>query len=227
MRIGEISELTGLSISNIRFYEKKGLIEPAREKESKYREYTEADLLCLKQITLYRKMNLSIETISMIIQEKLTLEEAVANQLKELEKQKEMLEGSISLCQKVLEKGDIKEEEVDYYLNYVREEEAKGTRFAELDEFLGDFADFIQITKFIGDPYVGRFLINPTIFRAITMIVFLWLIALPIIMILDCYKDHGVAHGKKFIFACVWLLVVFGSFIHFRIKMRHKRKKDE
>ena len=114
MRIGEISELTGLSISNIRFYEKKGLIEPAREAESKYREYTEADLLRLKQIALYRKMNLSIETISMILQEKITVEEAVTKQLEELEKQKEMLEGSIVLCQKVLDKGILEDTEVDF-----------------------------------------------------------------------------------------------------------------
>ena len=31
MRIGEVAEQTGLSISNIRFYEKKGLIKPDRE----------------------------------------------------------------------------------------------------------------------------------------------------------------------------------------------------
>ena len=37
MRIGEVAEKTGLSISNIRFYEKKGLIGPEREAESKYR----------------------------------------------------------------------------------------------------------------------------------------------------------------------------------------------
>ena len=44
MRIGEIAQLTGLSVSNIRFYEKKGLIGPQREDGSKYRNYTEDDL---------------------------------------------------------------------------------------------------------------------------------------------------------------------------------------
>lgn len=214
MRIGEISELTGLSISNIRFYEKKGLIEPAREAESKYREYTEADLLRLKQIALYRKMNLSIETISMILQEKITVEEAVTKQLEELEKQKEMLEGSIVLCQKVLDKGIIEDTEVDYYLNYVKEEEAKGTRFAELDELLWDFADYTQITKF--NPYLGSLLGHPVVFRIIMMMILLWLLVLPVIMIVDCYIDHGIVHGKVMIFACVWLAVVFGPFIHFR-----------
>ena len=44
MKIGEVAEQTGLSISNIRFYEKKGLIEPKRNEQSKYRDYTEEDV---------------------------------------------------------------------------------------------------------------------------------------------------------------------------------------
>ena len=63
MRIGEAAEKTGLSISNIRFYEKKGLIGPDREPDSKYRNYTEDDLERLNLIILYRKMELSVETI--------------------------------------------------------------------------------------------------------------------------------------------------------------------
>ena len=44
MRIGEVAELTGLNISNIRFYERKGLIDPGRQKESQYRDYTKEDV---------------------------------------------------------------------------------------------------------------------------------------------------------------------------------------
>ena len=40
MRIGEIARRTGLNISNIRFYERKGLLCPDREDDSKYRDYT-------------------------------------------------------------------------------------------------------------------------------------------------------------------------------------------
>ncbi len=41
MRIGEIAKRTGLKISNIRFYERKGLLTPKREQDSQYRDYTE------------------------------------------------------------------------------------------------------------------------------------------------------------------------------------------
>lgn len=45
MRIGEIAKRTGLNISNIRFYERKGLLAPKREQDSQYRDYTEEDVL--------------------------------------------------------------------------------------------------------------------------------------------------------------------------------------
>ena len=45
MRIGEIAKRTGLNISNIRFYERKGLLTPKREQDSQYRDYTEEDVL--------------------------------------------------------------------------------------------------------------------------------------------------------------------------------------
>lgn len=67
MRIGELARLTGLNVSNIRFYERKGLLCPNREDGSKYRDYTEADVLRLKEILLYRKMGISIETIYLLI----------------------------------------------------------------------------------------------------------------------------------------------------------------
>lgn len=61
MKIGDVSKETGLSISNIRFYEKKGLLEPKRSQISKYREYSAEDIERLKQIILLRKMDFSIE----------------------------------------------------------------------------------------------------------------------------------------------------------------------
>lgn len=48
MRIGEIAKRTGLNISNIRFYERKGLLTPKREQDSQYRDYTEEDVLQVK-----------------------------------------------------------------------------------------------------------------------------------------------------------------------------------
>lgn len=97
MRISEVAALTGLAVSNIRFYEKKGLLAVQREKESKYRDYSEEDIERLKIILLYRKMNFSIDTIYLLLQGKADLSEALIRQEEELAGQMDMLQGSIEL----------------------------------------------------------------------------------------------------------------------------------
>ena len=44
MKISEAAKLTGLNVSSIRFYERKGLLMPQREDGSKYRDYTDEDV---------------------------------------------------------------------------------------------------------------------------------------------------------------------------------------
>lgn len=39
MKIGEVANETGLGISNIRFYEKKGLLAPARKEDFQLKRY--------------------------------------------------------------------------------------------------------------------------------------------------------------------------------------------
>ena len=48
MGIREAEEATGISRQNIRFYEKQGLLHPARNKRNSYREYSDEDILRLK-----------------------------------------------------------------------------------------------------------------------------------------------------------------------------------
>ena len=59
MRIGEVSNIVGLDVSSIRFYERKGLINPDRGEDNKYRDYSLEDIECLKQIVLLRKLDMS------------------------------------------------------------------------------------------------------------------------------------------------------------------------
>ena len=83
MKIGQAAQLTGLTISNIRFYERKGLLEPERNDQSKYRNYSEQDIRRLKQIILYRKMNMPIEKIASMLDDPVVSEELVRQQLQE------------------------------------------------------------------------------------------------------------------------------------------------
>lgn len=79
MKIGQAAQLTGLTISNIRFYERKGLLEPERNDQSKYRNYSEQDIRRLKQIILYRKMNMPIEKVASMLDDPAVSEELVGD----------------------------------------------------------------------------------------------------------------------------------------------------
>ncbi len=218
MRIGEVAEQTGLSISNIRFYEKKGLIEPERAVESKYRDYTDQDVEQLKKIILLRKLDLPIETISAIINENASVQEAIKKQEEALIKQQEMIQGSINLCQKLLKEENLERLDVDYYLNYVKEEEQKGVKFAEIEELLEDFAEFTQVTKLLGDPYIGSLFLNKWVRRGLSVLWCLWVAVMPILVAFDSMKDHGEIRLGAVIFGMIWWGAGIGSFMIFRKK---------
>lgn len=64
--IGEVSSRLGLSRDTIRFYEKKGIIQPEKG-ENGYRSYTQEDTRKLLDVIFYRKLNFSLEDINRII----------------------------------------------------------------------------------------------------------------------------------------------------------------
>ena len=52
MTIKEVEEQTGLTRSNIRFYEKEKLIEPSRNDKNGYRDYSEGDVENIKKLLI-------------------------------------------------------------------------------------------------------------------------------------------------------------------------------
>ena len=136
MKIGEAAKETGLSISNIRFYEKKGLLEPARDQESKYRNYTEEDILRLKKIIIFRKMDLSVEQIAAMLRGKTDVKKVLKNQEQELLNKIREMEGALELC-RILEKEEAPLDiEPEQYLDYIAQEEKKGKKFSKAEELL-------------------------------------------------------------------------------------------
>lgn len=73
MKIKDVEERTGLSRSNVRFYEKEKLIEPSRNESNGYRDYSENDVENIKKIAYLRTLGISIEDIRSIISGKVIL----------------------------------------------------------------------------------------------------------------------------------------------------------
>lgn len=61
--IGEMSEILGVSTDTLRFYEKKGILNP-KKKQNRYRYYTEEDIKNFMWILYNRKLNFSLDEIS-------------------------------------------------------------------------------------------------------------------------------------------------------------------
>ena len=77
MTIKEVEKLTGLSRSNVRFYEKEKLIVPVRNERNGYRDYSNSDIENLKKIAYLRTLGISIEDIRSIISENVSLRDFV------------------------------------------------------------------------------------------------------------------------------------------------------
>ena len=65
--ISQIAEMFNITTNKIRFYEKKGLLEPIRKYDNQYRKFNEEDIVRLQSILLYRSIGLSIDAIKNIL----------------------------------------------------------------------------------------------------------------------------------------------------------------
>ena len=223
MKIGEVASETGLSISNIRFYEKKGLLAPSRKEESGYRDYTAEDVNRLKTILLYRKMGLPIETIYLVFQGSVSLKVALERQTQELVKQKDEITASLELCQKALKDTDLEKINVDTYLDFVVSEEEKGNHFVEIQEIIDDFTEYTGLRNFVsGNGHVVKFLNNPKVIRAISAIWLVTCILLPIFVMVESYTNDGYVSFQLIAFYVMWAFIMLVSFFkyHFVDKNR-------
>ncbi len=212
MKISEVAELTGLSISNIRFYERKGLIAPDRRVDSKYRDYTAEDVELIKRIIFYRKMDLPIEEIQAIICEGKDHKKAVREHLSELNSKKEIIDNSMELCRMFLDEEE-EDADIDYYISYVNSEEKQGKLYAKIDELYSDFEEFSKGTLLPDNSLISAFI--PETWRRRLSVFFLGLIivGLPLVALLHVGEEGFL---RVIIIWAIWLVFLILGFINFR-----------
>ena len=98
VNIKEAEKLSGVSTRNIRFYEHKGLLFPARNKENDYREYTPEDIARLKMIRALRMVDIPLEQIKRVADGEISMQEAVAKQKNELKQKIKKIKTAIDFC---------------------------------------------------------------------------------------------------------------------------------
>lgn len=102
MTIKEVEQITGLTRSNIRFYEKEKLISPERNASNGYREYSEEDIKTIKKVAYLRTLGISVEDIRRISSKEADLYDVVKAQRQSLDKQLSELENAKIMCERML-----------------------------------------------------------------------------------------------------------------------------
>lgn len=102
--VKEVSQLTGISIRTLRYYDEIGLLRPARISENQYRLYDDKDLEKLQEIMFFKEMDIPLETIKKLLENpELDRKEILLFQKALLERKRNRLNGIIELIEDVRE----------------------------------------------------------------------------------------------------------------------------
>lgn len=106
MTVKEVSDLTGVSIRTLHYYDQLGLLPAAGHTDSGYRLYDDAALERLQQILLFRELEFPLKDIQRFLTNSaFDRRKALAQQIELLTLKKQHLESLISLAQKTLTTG--------------------------------------------------------------------------------------------------------------------------
>ena len=104
MQIKEVQEKLKISSYTLRYYEKMGLIQPYRD-ENGYRNYNEEDIHKIERIMFLRDINVPIEDINDILNNKVTFQDVLENHIEKVNTQIESLQYIKNMCEDLKEKN--------------------------------------------------------------------------------------------------------------------------
>lgn len=205
MRINKVEELVGITKKNIRFYEEKGLINPERNIENGYREYSDEDVEELRKVKLLRQLSIPIEEISKIQNGYLTLEDCMRRHRIFLDREEENLKQKKSICSQIEESGDqISSLDTKKYFLLMKEMENEGVRFMNVN----------SVDKKRRAPIIS----------AITMII---LMAATIALLVWAYKVDPIPIGILAVIIAIPIVVIIGVLIALKDRMREIEGGEE
>ena len=164
--VKEVSELTGVSIRTLHYYDSIGLLHPAETTESGYRLYDDTSLERLQQILLFRELQFPLKEIKEILDSpNYDRNKCLEQQITLLQLKKEHLENLIELARgiktigvKKLDFSAFDTRKIDEYEKQAKESWGQTKEYKEFEEkrkkwndeqwktinveFMGIFADF-------------------------------------------------------------------------------------
>lgn len=102
MKIRGVEKQTGISCTNIRYYEQKELLVPQRANDNNYQVYTSDDIERLKQIKILRMIGIPIAEIKEILDEKKSLKDVMNMRIDQITDEGQNLATVKSLCKTIV-----------------------------------------------------------------------------------------------------------------------------
>ena len=144
MNGGDTEKLTGISRRNLHFYEEQSLIEPNRNPDNGYRDYSEKDIEKLKMIRGVRTLDVPLELIGDYFKGKVTLTELSAAQEQRLINKQKEIETALNICKELQTIEELKGNTVNTLLEKMDELETKKNLF---DEWKKDYKLASELAK--------------------------------------------------------------------------------
>ena len=69
MTVGEVSTLLGVSVRALHHWDESGLVHPSQRSAAGYRLYSEADIMRIQQVLVYRQTGMSLADIKAVLDE--------------------------------------------------------------------------------------------------------------------------------------------------------------
>lgn len=128
----ELEEALGMTRANIRFYEREGLLAPARQ-ENGYRDYSEEDLATLRKIKLLRQLQFDLSDIRALQIGEKVLTAALTEREAAFTRDMADLEAARALCRQMEAEGaGYGDMDAAKYLGELERLSREGTRFPTL-----------------------------------------------------------------------------------------------
>ena len=142
MTVKQVSELTGVSIRTLRYYDEIGLLPPASHTEGGYRLYDDTALERLQQILLFRELEFPLKDIVRIVSSPdFDRKKALEQQIELLELKKQHLEDLISFARgikllgvRVVNFSAFDTSKLDEYAKRAKEQWGNTPEYKELKE---------------------------------------------------------------------------------------------
>ena len=134
MTTHEVEEMLSITKKTLIYYENEGLVKPARDSNN-YRNYNQEDVSRIKFILLLREMDVTIEEIKQIINDKKSIRDVLENKKDMIKKQHLDLENIDERINNYIKRRKVKIA-VDHVLDY-------GTIYDRL-YFYKDFLQYVQ-----------------------------------------------------------------------------------